>query len=358
MRTEIEATEFSPIDGLYLQRCVELARLGGAVVCPNPQVGAVLVARNRIIGEGYHQYFGGAHAEVNAFAAVKTPELLPEATLYVNLEPCSHYGKTPPCVDLILEKKVSRVVIGTPDLNPQVAGIEKLQAAGVTVVCAPDPTLYLNQNRFFVVNQCLERPYITLKWAESANGFIGKTGNERLLISGPMANKYVHALRSQYQAIMIGKNTARKDNPALTNRYYYGNSPIRIVLDADLSLPQDLHLFSSDAKVIIINKIKHEISENIQYFVPDAPDALMRFPILLKELYTRCNIGSILVEGGRFVLQQFINHELFDEIIMLRADASVEANVPAPILPYNFYFDSIQRIDTDCIFSRTINRVN
>ncbi|HEY2720248.1 MAG TPA: bifunctional diaminohydroxyphosphoribosylaminopyrimidine deaminase/5-amino-6-(5-phosphoribosylamino)uracil reductase RibD, partial [Chitinophagaceae bacterium] len=229
------------IHDIYMHRCLDLARLGAGHVAPNPMVGAVLVHDERIIGEGYHQQYGGPHAEPNCIASVKKEEqhLISESILYVSLEPCAHYGKTPPCADLIIKNKIPRVVIGCFDPFEEVngKGIEKLKGAGIDVLVGilEHECKKLNK-RFFLYYQ-QHRPYIILKWAQSSNQKIGAGAGNRTYISNEFTNRLVHKWRSEEAAILVGTNTALQDDPELTTRSWIGNNPRRLVMDMDLKLP-------------------------------------------------------------------------------------------------------------------------
>lgn len=325
-------------------------------VGPNPPVGALLVHEGRVIGEGWHDRFGGPHAEIVALEAVPSTlrPLIPASTLYVSLEPCCHTGKkTPPCTDRILAEGIRRVVVGCMDPNPQVAGrgVETLRSAGVAVELAADSSPFEEAVRFFALNQKRGRPYVLLKWAETADGKIGRASGERLLISGPDAVRYVHHLRGRFQAIMVGKNTVRKDNPYLSVRHGTGPSPVRIIFDIDLDLDPGLEVFRSDAPVIVINHTRDETAGHIRYFVPRNKNAYLKLEILLGELYERCGVGSILVEGGRYLLQQFLNQGIYDEVQLLRSPRPApHADVAAPLIVHDFRFDRILPVGSDLLF--------
>lgn len=282
------------IDKMYMHRCLQLAKQGRALAKPNPMVGAVLVCGNRIIGEGYHIKYGEAHAEVNAFAAVRQQDehLLPESTLYVSLEPCSHYGKTPPCADLIVEKRVKRVVCGCIDVFAKVQGrgIDKLRKAGIEVTVGVLEEECKQLNRQFNVFNTLHRPYILLKWAQTANGFIDDNGRA-IALSSPFTKMLVHKLRSEYDAILVGRITNEREHPQLNVREWSGPSPLRLVLHHGISLPE-----------------------------------------LLDDLYQR-NLQSLMVEGGATTLQSFINANLWDEIRIETAPVTVAQGTPAPRVP-------------------------
>lgn len=282
------------IDKMYMRRCLQLAKQGRALAKPNPMVGAVLVCGNRIIGEGYHIKYGEAHAEVNAFAAVRQQDehLLPESTLYVSLEPCSHYGKTPPCADLIVEKRVKRVVCGCIDVFAKVQGrgIDKLRKAGIEVTVGVLEEECKLLNRQFNVFNTLHRPYILLKWAQTANGFIDDNGRA-IALSSPFTKMLVHKLRSEYDAILVGRVTDEREHPQLNVREWSGPSPLRLVLHHGISLPE-----------------------------------------LLDDLYQR-NLQSLMVEGGATTLQSFINANLWDEIRIETAPVTVAQGTPAPRVP-------------------------
>jgi diaminohydroxyphosphoribosylaminopyrimidine deaminase / 5-amino-6-(5-phosphoribosylamino)uracil reductase len=315
-------------------RCIELASLGAGSVAPNPMVGAVLVHENRIIGEGYHQQYGQPHAEVYCIQSVKEEDLglLPQSTLYVSLEPCAHTGKTPPCADLIIKKGITKVVIGTPDPFKAVngKGIEKLTDAGVEVrvgVCA-DACLELNR-RFFTFHQ-YQRPYVILKWAQTANGKIGNSANVRLLISNEYSNRLAHKWRSEEAAILVGTRTALLDNPALTNRLWAGTHPIRLVIDMRLELPLSLQLFDGTAKTIVFNVLKDQEKDQVLYCRVSANEPLV--PQLLTALY-KLNLQSVVVEGGARLLQSFVDGGAWDEArVIANTQLHVEDGLAAPVL--------------------------
>jgi diaminohydroxyphosphoribosylaminopyrimidine deaminase/5-amino-6-(5-phosphoribosylamino)uracil reductase len=323
-------------DDIYLRRCIEIAQNGLGNTAPNPLVGSVIVHENKIIGEGYHQNFGGPHAEVNAINSVKNPLLLEKSTLYVNLEPCSHYGKTPPCADLIIEKKIPRVVIGILDSNEKVSGRgrDKLIAAGVEVVtgCIEDECWELNK-RFFTFHE-KKRPYIILKWAETSDGFIDiirepSTKAHPTWITDETVRALVHKWRAEEQAIMIGTNTALFDNPKLNTRDWHGQSPLRVVLDRTLRLPKQLHVFDGSQPTLVFTEQKSQNSNNLNYIQIGFDDKIL--DTILNELVQR-NIQSVIVEGGAKLLQSFIEKGLWDEAMVFRSDMSFGNGVKAPVL--------------------------
>ncbi len=297
-----------------MHRCLELAALGAGQVAPNPMVGAVLMYENRIIGEGWHAQYGHAHAEVNCIAAVRHEDLhlLPQSTLYVSLEPCAHYGKTPPCTSLIIEKKIPKVIIGCRDPFKLVngKGIEKLNATGITTETGILETECRNLNKRFFTFHSLQRPYIILKWAESADGYIGNTNGQRLLISNEYSNRLVHRWRSEEAAVMVGTQTALLDNPQLTTRHWPGKSPLRIVIDRKLRLPRSLHLFSNDARTIVFNELLQEEKGGLLFYRLTPTENLI--PQILDALF-QLAIQSVIIEGGAQLLQSFIDANLWDE---------------------------------------------
>ncbi|MBO9572642.1 MAG: bifunctional diaminohydroxyphosphoribosylaminopyrimidine deaminase/5-amino-6-(5-phosphoribosylamino)uracil reductase RibD, partial [Chitinophagaceae bacterium] len=244
----------------YMRRCIELAQLAAGHVAPNPLVGAVLVHKDKIIGEGYHHVYGGPHAEVNCINSVppESKHLISSSVLYVSVEPCAHYGKTPPCADLIIRSRIPAVVIGCRDPFKDVngKGIEKLQAAGINVILDILEKECRELNKRFLTFHTLHRPYIILKWAQTADKKIGNYGNNRLHITNDTTNRLVHKWRSEEAAIMVGTNTAAADNPQLTNRLWEGRSPTRIIIDYDLRLPHSLNVFDKSVKTIVFNTIK------------------------------------------------------------------------------------------------------
>ncbi len=317
----------------FMWRCLQLARLGAGYVIPNPMVGAVLVHEGKIIGEGCHRVFGEPHAEVNCIQdALRThPEKIAASVLYVSLEPCAHQGKTPPCADLILAHKIPRVVIACRDPFKEVdgRGIEKLRKAGVEVVTGVLEKEAIALNRAFFGFHQQKRPYITLKWAQSADGFIAGTGEERLLISNEYSNIKVHQWRSEHAAIMVGANTALKDNPLLDNRKWFGPAPKKIVFDPGLKVPADLKMFDTKDPVVVLNTGKDRVAGNILYLKADKKDLITSS---LQQLY-ELKIQSILVEGGRKLLQLFIQAGLWDEArVITNRNLLVAEGLPAPRL--------------------------
>lgn len=324
-----------------MHRCLELASLGSGHVSPNPMVGAVLVHNGRIIGEGYHQQYGYAHAEVNCINSVRQEdrELISKSTLYVSLEPCAHFGKTPPCSDLIIKHRIPKCIIGCRDPFKEVdgKGMEKLRVAGIDV----EPGVLEHEcrelNKRFFTFHTKHRPYIILKWAQTADGILSLGGGKRLLISNEYSNRLVHKWRSEEAAILVGTNTALLDNPALTTRLWTGPSPIRLVLDMNLRLPSSLKIFNEEAKTIIFNSAKHEEEENLLYYQLNKEGNVIHQ--MMDALY-KLNIQSILVEGGARLLQSLIDEGWWDEARIVRNNQLVLADnqlikdgLHAPFLP-------------------------
>lgn len=318
----------------YMQECLRLAELGRGHVAPNPMVGCVIVCRGEIIGSGYHEYYGGPHAEVNAIRSVKDPELLKESTLFVNLEPCAHFGKTPPCSNLIIEVKIPEVVVGCVDSNSLVGGkgIERMREAGikVTTACLENKCRALNK-RFYTFHE-KKRPYIILKWAQTADHFIDKlrswpTKEQTLKISGEEAKRLLHQWRSEEQAILVGTRTALLDNPSLTVREISGNNPVRCVIDRKLELPNSLQLFNGEAKTLIFTEKTRDNNEHSEYIQLNFDEVIL--PQMMAALFAR-NIQSILVEGGTYTLEQFLAANLWDEIRVVESKNKIGAGVAAP----------------------------
>ena len=327
-----------------MQRCIELALQGAGSVAPNPLVGAVLVHESTIIGEGYHRQYGHAHAEVNCINAVRPADrsLIAQSTLYVSLEPCAHYGKTPPCADLIIAKKIPRVVIGCRDPFKEVdgKGIEKLLAAGIEVI---QPVMEADSkilNKRFFTFHTRQRPYIILKWTQTANGIVGNADHSRLLISNAYSNRLVHKWRSEEAAILVGTHTALYDNPSLTTRFWKGNNPVRLIIDKELRLPASLQIFDGNARTIVFNYIKQEETTNLLYYQCSKDRSLIQQ--VCDALYS-LNIQSVLVEGGTSLLQSFINENLFDEIrIITNTSMQTDGGIPAPLTGRLLLQDAMQ----------------
>jgi len=341
-----------------MQRCLELARLGCGNTAPNPMVGSVLIHNGRIIGEGYHQFYGKAHAEVNCIKSVAVADqpFIAHSTLYVSLEPCAHFGKTPPCADLIIAHKIPRVVVGCRDPFKQVdgRGIEKLQAAGIDVITGVMEKECKELNKRFFTFHTRNRPYIILKWAETKDGFIaslnpsanrrrtledsdfGKPVNGRLLISNEYSNRLVHKWRSEEAAILVGTNTAVMDNPELTTRLWSGHSPVRLVLDMNLRVPSQLKVFNREVRTIVFNSIKEGEDNGLLYYRLNNEFNVVAQ--MMEALY-RMNIQSVLVEGGARMLQSFIDEGCWDEArvisnqqLMIRDGQNGNTGLKAPML--------------------------
>ncbi len=317
-----------------MQRCLDLARQGAGFVAPNPLVGAVLVYQDRIIGEGLHEQYGAAHAEVNCINSVAAADrqLIPHSTLYVSLEPCAHFGKTPPCADRIIREGISRVVIACRDPFPAVngKGIEKLIAAGVQVSTGILEKQATIQNARFFCFHTLQRPYIILKWAASADGYIAGAEGKPTAISNSFTNRLVHRWRMEEAAILIGKNTALTDDPLLTNRYWEGPSPLRLVIDRHQELPEHLRLFQSGKTIWFNENAAAQKGDTTLVQLEKGKDSIQQ---VLG--YARQNgIQSILVEGGRKILQSFINAGLWDEIrCITNRDLKLHQGIAAPQIP-------------------------
>jgi diaminohydroxyphosphoribosylaminopyrimidine deaminase / 5-amino-6-(5-phosphoribosylamino)uracil reductase len=312
---------------------MELAELGKGHVSPNPLVGCVIVHEDQIIGEGYHQRYGESHAEPNAIASVKNPSLLIESTVYVTLEPCAHFGKTPPCANLLIEKKVKKVVVGALDSNPMVAGkgIDLLQSAGIEVETGVlEKEIRLQNKRFFTFME-EKRPYVILKWAQTRDGFIAKKDFDSKWISNEYSRQLVHQWRAEEDAIMVGTNTARYDNPRLNVRDWNGKDPIRVVIDKELKLNKSLSVFDQSQPTLVYNQQMNESKENLEHV-----QLPLNFTLsdILRDLYHR-NIQSVLVEGGAYLLQQFIQNELWDEARVFTGSTSFENGIMGPGLHGN-----------------------
>lgn len=334
-----------------MRRCLEIALLGSGNTAPNPMVGAVLVYENTIIGEGYHQLYGTAHAEVNCIKSVSAQQqhLISQSTMYVSLEPCTHFGKTPPCADLIIAHKIPKVIVGCRDPFEAVdgKGIEKLLSAGIQVeMSILEKECQAINKRFFTFHQ-KKRPYIILKWAQSANGIIGHGNGERLLISSPATNRLVHKWRSEEAAILVGTRTAMQDQPSLTNRLWHGKNPIRMVLDKNLSLPTSHPLLDQAAPTIVFNAAKNENSKNITFVECDFSQNVV--PQILSYAYQN-NIQSILVEGGATLLQSFMNSGLWEEArVITNENLIAECGVAAPIWTQPIHIQSKMNVSDDSI---------
>ncbi|MFT7056675.1 MAG: diaminohydroxyphosphoribosylaminopyrimidine deaminase [Roseivirga sp.] len=311
-----------------MRRALQLAEQGRGHVSPNPMVGCVIVHNDQIIGEGYHQEYGKAHAEVNAIKSVLRDGLLPESTCYVSLEPCAHFGRTPPCADLLVEKNIKRVVIGAMDANPLVGGkgVEILRQAGmeVTTGVLEKEAKELNV-RFFTVME-KKRPYVILKWAQTADGFVARKNFDSKWISGEQSRILVHQWRAEEDAILIGTNTAIYDDPQLNVRDWAGKSPLRLVIDKALRLPATLHLLDRSIPTIVYNLQQTEERENLTLVkLPD--DNFLE--ALLSDLYQR-KVQSLFVEGGSQLLQSFLKAGLWDEARVFENEINFDEGIEAP----------------------------
>lgn len=336
----------------YISRCIQLAKNGLGTTFPNPMVGSVIVHDQKIIGEGQTSPYGGSHAEVNAINSVKDLSLLPEATLYVTLEPCSHFGKTPPCADLIIKHKIPRVVIGILDPHEKVAGkgIAKLKAAGCEVIVGILEKECRRHHRRFLTYHTKSRPYIILKWAQTSDGFIAPKNIERgadpepYWISDPYSQQLVHQWRSQEQAIMVGTNTVLADNPQLNVRRWKGKNPTRIVLDQDLKIPSHFHVMDASVKTIVItSSLPREPLSDILYEKLDFTGNVLQQVCTLLHKH---NILSVIIEGGAKTLQSFIDADLWDEARIFTGKTSFGAGIKSPLIQGNTIYNKKLLNDT------------
>jgi diaminohydroxyphosphoribosylaminopyrimidine deaminase / 5-amino-6-(5-phosphoribosylamino)uracil reductase len=345
---------------IFMDRCIQLARLGEPWVAPNPMVGAVLVYENRIIGEGWHRKYGDAHAEVNCISSVKEEDatFIEKSTLYVSLEPCAHYGKTPPCSKLIIEKKIPRVVIGCKDPFGLVdgKGIDKLKSAGIDVIVGILEAECRELNKRFFLFFEKFRPYITLKWAQSSDARIAGV-KKRIKISNDQSDRLVHKWRSEEMAILVGTNTALFDDPDLTTRLWPGKNPLRLVLDMGLRLPFSLKLFDGINQTIVFNSLRNEEHVNLRYVRINRNESIPKQMIkVLREL----NVQSLLIEGGSQLLQTFIDEGYWDEAkVITNQKLIIGKGIAAPVLK-SFQLTNTLQNDSDIIqvFKNTITPSN
>jgi diaminohydroxyphosphoribosylaminopyrimidine deaminase / 5-amino-6-(5-phosphoribosylamino)uracil reductase len=335
-------------DQLFMQRCIELARLGTRSAYPNPLVGAVIVHDNKIIGEGYHQRYGEAHAEVNAVNSVKDKSLLKEATIYVSLEPCAHFGKTPPCADLLVEHQFKKVVIGCIDTFSEVSGkgIDRLKTNGIEVRVGVLEEECRNLNKRFFTFHEKKRPFIILKWAETVDGFIDKNRNSSTSginwITQAETQTLVHKWRSEEHAILVGTTTAINDNPSLTVRNTKGENPIRVLIDRNLKVKIEAAIYNAESRTIILNAVKSEEKGNLKFIQLDD----FSIKSIVNTLYEE-KIQSIIIEGGEKTIQHFIDESLWDEARVLVGKISFKEGLKAPALSFrpesqtDFYGDKI-----------------
>lgn len=322
------------VQEIFMQRCIDLAKQGIGKVAPNPMVGAVIVLNGKILGEGYHQFYGGNHAEVNAVNNVQDKSLLRDATIYVSLEPCAHFGKTPPCVNLIIEHQFRKVVIGCTDSFSEVSGkgIERLKRAGIEVQLGVLEKECRELNKRFFTFHEKNRPYIILKWAQSKDGFIDKKRDEDDTginwISSPETQVLVHKWRSEEQSILVGRKTVQNDNPSLTVREVTGRNPLRILIDSQLKTNLDSNIFGDAAPTIILNKIKSEVSGNIEWIKLSELDTASILNVLAEK-----EIQSVFIEGGSKTLQHFIIDNCFDEARVIVGDTFFKEGLKAPRIP-------------------------
>jgi diaminohydroxyphosphoribosylaminopyrimidine deaminase/5-amino-6-(5-phosphoribosylamino)uracil reductase len=320
----------------YMNRCIQLAKNGLGTTYPNPMVGCVIVVDNKIIGEGWHKKAGGPHAEVNAIHSVKDKLLLKKATIYVSLEPCSHFGKTPPCANLIVENGIKNVVVGIVDSNSQVSGrgVKHLEANGCKVVVGVLEKECYHLNKRFFTFHTKNRPFIILKWAETKDGFIDKlrdltSKNTPNWISNEYSQQLVHKMRAVEQAVIVGTTTALNDNPSLTVRKWSGENPIRIVLDRTAKIPKEYHLLSDGIKTIVFTEVQKKNADNIFY---EKINFSKNVPQQICEVLYKYEIQSVIIEGGAFTLQSFIDENLWDEAYVFIGDVEFKQGLKAPKL--------------------------
>ncbi|WP_341227971.1 bifunctional diaminohydroxyphosphoribosylaminopyrimidine deaminase/5-amino-6-(5-phosphoribosylamino)uracil reductase RibD [uncultured Arcticibacterium sp.] len=338
----------------FMERALELAQKSEGYVSPNPMVGCVLVHNNKIIGEGWHKKYGEAHAEVNAVNSVIDKPLLPFATAYVSLEPCSHFGKTPPCADLLIKEGVKKVVICNTDPNEKVngSGIQKLKNAGLEVVTGILKSKGSYLNRRFFKSQTSKRPYVTLKWAESANGCAASSDGKPVSISGDFAQLHSHKWRATEDAIMVGSQTILNDNPSLTTRHWKGRNPIRVVLFPDIDIKAKYRVLDQNIKTYVFNKSHSLINGNLEFIKISVNSNILDF--ILKELHSR-DITSLMVEGGPRLHQMFIESNFYDEIRVFKSKKLIiPEGLNAAQIPKNLL--EIENIDLGTDFLRIFSR--
>ncbi len=335
-----------------MKHCLELAKRGAGNVSPNPMVGCVIVHKGEIIGEGYHEKYGEAHAEVNAINSVVNPNLLKESTLYVSLEPCAHHGLTPPCSDLIIEKQIPQVVIGTEDSFAEVSGkgIEKMKKAGIGVHLGVMEKECREINKRFFTYHEKKRPFIILKWAQTSDGFIDIEREkdffgEPTWITGEKALIRVHEMRVREDAIIVGTNTALKDNPSLTVRHCKGSNPLRMVLDKQLRLPDSLNLFDNSTPTVVFNSIRNEKKGNISLLKIDFKKDVIEQ--VLQKLY-ELKIQSLIVEGGKQLLESFMEKGIWDEAHVFIGNKWFKKGIAAPQSPEQLI--NYEKIEDDELF--------
>lgn len=332
-------------DEFYMKRCLELAKKALGKTYPNPLVGSVIVHNGKIIGEGFHQKAGENHAEINAINSVENKELLKESTIYVSLEPCSHFGKTPPCANKIAEIRFKKVVIGTLDSHEKVngKGVEILEKAGIDVVSGILEKESRESNKRFFTFHEKKRPYLILKWAQSGDGFLDKDFKTTKISNG-LVKQFVHTLRSEEHAILVGTQTALSDHPSLTTREISGRNPVRILIDFDLKVPRDARIYNEDAPSLIFNAKKNEVAGNVKFIKVEKENFLEN---LMKKLYEE-QIQSVIIEGGSFTLQKFIDENLWDEAIIIKnQNLNVESGTKAP--EFNFKPYNVEDFRDNCI---------
>jgi diaminohydroxyphosphoribosylaminopyrimidine deaminase / 5-amino-6-(5-phosphoribosylamino)uracil reductase len=321
----------------YMKRCIQLAKNGLGTTYPNPLVGSVIVYNNAIVGEGWHYKTGQPHAEVNAVNAVTDKAVLAEATLYVSLEPCSHFGKTPPCADLIIASGIKKVVVGTTDPNPKVAGqgVKRLIEAGCDVIVGVLETECNELNKRFFTFQQKKRPYIVLKWAQTENNFMApksRTARNPVWITNEFSRQLTHKLRAEEQSILVGTRTVKEDNPSLTTRDWFGNNPLRVILDRTSRLDKNAAVYNEEATTLIFTALPQENNQTTSF-----EEMLFDENIaanICKALYKK-NIQSLIVEGGSQTLQTFIDANLWDEAFVFKGKPTFESGVKAPDLSGN-----------------------
>jgi diaminohydroxyphosphoribosylaminopyrimidine deaminase/5-amino-6-(5-phosphoribosylamino)uracil reductase len=326
-------------------RAIELARNGLGKVSPNPMVGCVIVKNGRIIGEGWHQFFGGPHAEVNAIKSVTDSKMLEGSDVYVNLEPCAHHGKTPPCADLLVSYKVGRVFIANEDINPLVhgKGIALLEKAGVKVKNDVLSVEGKNLNKRFFNFHEKKRPYVILKWAETADGYMARDNFDAKWISNEYSRQIVHKWRSEEDAIMVGANTVIYDNPKLNVRDWEGRDPIRIILDPDLKCPEKANVLDETQITLIYNTIKSSIGENTRFIKVESKNYLKN---VFADLF-KSNIQSVLIEGGPTLLNSVIEEGFWDEARIFRSVKTFGSGLAAPRLKNGTLSNKIRIFDDD-----------